>query len=98
MTDKLISLQVAVDAIARVAREKFNLSDEFNHYLAGLMDCEKAVRDLPEAVIRCKDCKHRYVDGDGARYNVCDLNHNKVQSDDWFCADAERKDGEADDR
>lgn len=47
-------------------------------------------------LIRCRDCKHRYVDGDGVRYNVCELNHNKVQSDDWFCADAERKEGEAD--
>ena len=42
-------------------------------------------------VIRCKDCKHRYVDGDGVRYNVCDQNHNNAQSDDWFCADAERR-------
>ncbi len=43
-----------------------------------------------EDVVRCKDCKHKYVDGDGVRYNVCELNHNKVQSDEWYCADAER--------
>ncbi len=42
-------------------------------------------------VVRCKDCKHRYVDGDNVRYNMCLLNHNKVQSDDLFCADGERK-------
>ena len=42
-------------------------------------------------IIRCKDCKHCFVDGENVRYNVCELNHNKVQADDWFCADAERK-------
>ena len=42
-------------------------------------------------LIRCKDCKHRFVDGDNVRFNVCELNHNKVQADDWFCADAERR-------
>ena len=42
-------------------------------------------------IVRCKDCKHRYVDGDNVRYNACELNHNNVQSDDWFCADGERR-------
>ena len=42
-------------------------------------------------IVLCRDCKHRYVDGDNVRFNVCDLDHNKVQSDDWFCADGERK-------
>lgn len=46
--------------------------------------------DIAE-VVRCGECKHRYVDGDNVRFNVCELNHNKVQSDDWFCADGERK-------
>ena len=43
----LISRQAAIDALARTARENFNLSDEFNHYLAGLMDGENAIRQLP---------------------------------------------------
>lgn len=52
------------------------------------------LRNDPESewveIVRCKDCKHKYVDGDNVRYNVCELNHNKVQSDEWYCADAER--------
>ena len=44
-------------------------------------------------LVRCKDCIHRFVDGENVRFNVCELNHNKVQADDWFCADGERKDG-----
>lgn len=52
------------------------------------------LRNDPESewaeIVRCKDCKHKYVDGDNVQYNVCELNHNKVQSDEWYCADAER--------
>ena len=33
----LIDRQAMIDALARVAREKFNLSDEVNHYLAGFI-------------------------------------------------------------
>jgi len=52
---------------------------------------------MPSAdVVRCGECKHRYVDGDNVRFNVCELNHNRVQSDDWFCADGERRTDEAD--
>lgn len=42
-------------------------------------------------VVRCKDCKYRFVDGDNVSFNICLLNHNKVQPDDWFCADGERE-------
>lgn len=42
-------------------------------------------------VVRCKDCIHRFVYGENVRINVCELNHNKVQIDDWFCADGERR-------
>ena len=55
-----ISRQAAIDALAKVAREKFNLSDEYNHYLAGLMDGEVAIKNLPSIQpekIYCKDCR-----------------------------------------
>ena len=45
----LIDRAAALDALARTAREKFNLSDEFNHYLAGLMDGDMAIRQMPSA-------------------------------------------------
>lgn len=47
-----------------------------------------------ERIVRCKDCKYRYVDGENVRFNVCELNHNKVQPDDWYCGDAERRSDE----
>lgn len=57
----------------------------------------RIVKEFPTVdavpVVRCKDCKHCFVDGDNVRFNVCELNHNRVQADDWFCADGERKGG-----
>ena len=47
------------------------------------------ITPLP-VIVRCKDCMYRFVDGDNVRFNMCLLNHNKVQPDDWFCADGER--------
>ena len=49
---------------------------------------------IGQELVRCRDCKHCYVDGENVRFNVCELNHNKVLGADWFCADAERKETE----
>ena len=43
-------------------------------------------------IVLCKDCKHCYTDGDNVSFNMCALNHNKVQPGDWFCADGRGKD------
>ena len=45
-------------------------------------------------VVRCKDCIHRFKDGENVVFNCCELNHNKAQADDWFCAVAERREDE----
>lgn len=61
--------------------------------IATIIENEKDMRVIASAqpeIIRCKDCKHRFIDGENVRFNVCELNRNKVQSDDWFCADGER--------
>ena len=46
-----------------------------------------AIEALSIDIIRCKDCKHNYLDGIQVRFNRCELNHSKVHADDWFCAD-----------
>ena len=55
----------------------------------------RALSEMPTVdavpVVRCGECIHRYVDGENVRFNVCELNHNKVQADDWYCADGERR-------
>ena len=42
-----------------------------------------------QTVIRCEECKHCFIDGGNVAFNVCELNHNKVQPDEWYCADGE---------
>lgn len=42
-------------------------------------------------IIRCGECIYRYVEGKKVRFNRCRLDHNNIQSDDWYCADAERR-------
>lgn len=78
--DDLISRQDAIDAC-------------LNGCCACVHDCVDEIKKLPSAepVIRCKDCKHNYLDGIQVRFNRCELNHSKVHGDDWFCADGERK-------
>lgn len=48
------------------------------------------IRKEGHELIRCRECKFRYTDGENVTANYCLLNHNRVQADDWFCADAER--------
>ena len=43
-------------------------------------------------IVRCKECVHKFVDRtNNVSFNYCELNHNKVQPDDWYCADGERR-------
>lgn len=92
----LISRQAILKNIEKI-RQVLQMMDDTRRagiIMNGMYLCEEAVMNQPSAqpeIIRCKDCKHRYVDGDNVRFNVCELNHNKAQSDNWYCADAERK-------
>lgn len=44
-----------------------------------------------DSLVRCKDCIHRFKDGENVVFNCCELNHNIAQADDWFCADGVRR-------
>ena len=43
-------------------------------------------------VVRCKDCKHRYVGGYTTQYYVCDFMDAELK-DEGYCSYGERKDG-----
>ena len=45
------------------------------------------------APIRCKDCKNKEKDGISEGFHYCNVNGLQV-TDDWFCADGKRKDGD----
>ena len=46
---------------------------------------------IKKELVRCRECKYRYTDGESVTANYCLLNHNRAHADDWFCADAERE-------
>ena len=86
----LISRQAAIDALARTAKEKFNLSDEFNHYLAGLMDGELAIRQLPSAQPEheCRTCRYNRLEWSE---EPCDSCTSGGESNHWKPKEPERK-------
>ena len=91
----LISRQEAIDALGEEPIIWRNTLEEITARTQWRQDRE-AILSVPstQLVIRCKDCKHRFTEGENVIYNVCELNHNKVQPDDWFCGDAERSENE----
>ena len=67
---------------------------KLNHEAEYICECEMWEEPVlyPVAeLIRCRDCKFRYTDGEIVTANYCLLNHNRAHADDWYCADAERK-------
>lgn len=46
-----------------------------------------------EEIVRCKDCKHRYVTGITTQYYVCDFMDAEYR-DDGYCHRGERIDNE----
>lgn len=91
---RLIDADALTEEIQNVYEEE---KSEDPKWAIGLRHSKRIVRDMPTIdavqVVRCKDCKHCYVDFGNVRFNVCELDHNEVQSGDWFCADGERKEG-----
>ena len=104
--DDTIRRQAAIDAIC-------------NDCCGGRYDCKyypkcdnlESIQNLPSAqpeIIRCKDCKHRPVDGEdtqgfGVEFpdEMCPCHcedgwYNWRPDDEWYCANAERKDEEED--
>lgn len=45
-----------------------------------------------DELVRCKDCRHRYEEGDNTHYYWCRLNDRPIDNTD-YCAWGERKEG-----
>ena len=85
--------------------EHYNLSDgKFQHWVGIQPTIEPE-----QSIIRCKDCKYRKVNehygekGYSKLKAICELDTGDIfqlgryaEEDDWFCADAERREGDAD--
>lgn len=50
-------------------------------------------REIGEEVVRCKDCKYRYLSGVGKQHYVCDFVDAELK-DNGYCSYGVRKDGE----
>ena len=90
--DDLISRQAALDAME--TWDKFGCDpdgklvryDDDNHYIPYVHyeDMVHAIKHLPSArpeIIRCKDCKHRYLDG-----MIWNCPFGLSGGEDFFCA------------
>lgn len=91
MTDKLISLQAALEAIEGwKALCKYYHPNSKNKNIP-VEEVIQILKDLPEAVIRCRDCEYGAQDEDGSWYcrgigaSIGELDGT------GFCADAERR-------
>ena len=90
-----ISRQAAIDAICRACnydKDDFEDCSDRNPN-STFCDSMSALRRVPSAdaveVIRCKDCKHKTVVEIGMVY--CPRVIGSWVEDNWFCADAERR-------
>lgn len=85
-TQRLIDVNALKEAWKDVAVDGATLS-----YIYGLF---KSVDDAPTIdaveVVRCKDCKHKYVSGNGTtQYYVCDFMDAQFE-DEGYCHHGER--------
>ena len=89
-----INREAAINALAKIINE----SDMPEDWSEGISDAMSALFRIPAAdvvpVVRCRDCKHR--DPEDRKCDCGGLEHAHMfpVSDDWFCADGERKDGD----
>ena len=90
MTD-LIDRQAAIDAL-RYAQHRFTVADEaggmgtvkWSEDVIYFAAAERVLSELPSAqpeIIRCKDCKHRYLDG-----MIWNCPFGLSGGEDFFCA------------
>lgn len=91
MADKLISLETLRKEVER----NFDMQDLYLpvHFF-------NVAEDVAEAVVRCKDCKHATMTGDGKMCKYCEMDTDDfgyprcVYHDaDWFCAYGVKRNG-----
>ena len=56
--------------------------EELNQITAWLRELQER-RKMPE-IITCGECIHRFVEDENEPFNCCTLDHNDLQSDDWY--------------
>ena len=86
-----------IDADAIIKEIKARNPDDVSYEDAWAITCiEHATTIEPQEIIRCKDCKYRYIDekfGPSCELDTGDpyATGRNADEDDWFCEDAERR-------
>ena len=97
--DDLISRQAAIDALGEEP-EVWSENDQYELGLNNQWNSDViALKALPSAVVRCKECKwrdeHSLIcanDDIARRIDDCGCYPDFMPDPDWFCAYGERKD------
>lgn len=105
---ELIDREAVVDMLQRLAYDDWN-QGVCTSWANAYSECADMVEGIPSVdaveVVRCKDCKHRWVNehyGEKGYMKIkamCSLDTGdpfelgrNAYDDDWYCADGERKD------
>ena len=104
-----ISREDAIDEVKRLHGVAWENWKETRISANTMIDALKGLPSAEPEIIRCKDCKYRIVNehyGEKGYMNlkaICELDTGDIfqlgryaEEDDWFCADAERREGDAD--
>ena len=82
--------RLCADTLALV-KEREQAMKEKDGTISNLIAQIKEISQCYERVVRCKDCKH--YDGDeNSSLGTC-LENGVCSTQEWFCADGERKEG-----
>ncbi len=93
MQNKILIDLVELETALSKAETDAEMSGKNHAYVKGLRAAKKIALSCDDALLRCKDCKHRprtcHNDLNNETHYWCEL-HRRWTVDDWFCADGER--------
>ena len=94
MQNKILIDLVELETALSKAETDAEMSGKNHAYVKGLRAAKKIALSCNDALIRCKNCKHRQQTGPNYLHNEilywCEL-RQRWTTDDWFCPDGERR-------
>ena len=82
--ETLDAYHMAIEALSQpIVAKHFDIQN-------GYIYCSPQIAENVKVVVRCKDCRHRYEEGDNTHYYWCRLNDRPIDDTD-YCAWAERR-------
>jgi len=80
--DDLEAIDMAIESLSQpIVAKHFDIQ-------SGYIYCSPQIAENVKVVVRCKDCRHRYVTGTTTQYYVCDFMDAQYE-DDGYCSHGE---------